>query len=223
MLEPQWLAVTGARMTDFERILIILERHVSRIHARSVLKHALGEHRLSVNDFSVQHLAKIDADLERGLRLFTTDMVTNRALREVATLIDGRSPRSEPCKVEISIEADISRARNAARHMCEQLAAKSFSIQKVTTIVSELARNIVSYTHGGNVELAAQQEASHQRMIIRAADRGPGITNLAHVMSGEYRSRTGLGRGLIGTKRLADHFEITTGTDGTHVLAEVRL
>jgi serine/threonine-protein kinase RsbT len=210
-------------MTDFERILIILERHVSPIHARSVLKHALGEQRLSPRDFSIRHLSKIDAELERGLRLFTTDFVTNRVIREVAGLLEDRATRMEPCTVQIAIEADISRARNAARHMCEQLGAKSFSIQKVTTIVSELARNIVSYTHGGNVELVWQQESTHQSMVIRAADRGPGISNLAHVMSGDYRSRTGLGRGLIGTKRLADHFEITTATDGTHILAEVRL
>jgi serine/threonine-protein kinase RsbT len=43
------------------------------------------------------------------------------------------------------------------------------------------------------------------------------------VLSGEYRSKTGLGRGLLGTKRLADTFDIATSPNGTHILAEVRL
>jgi serine/threonine-protein kinase RsbT len=43
------------------------------------------------------------------------------------------------------------------------------------------------------------------------------------VMSGEYRSKTGLGRGIIGTKRLADSFDIATSSKGTQILAEVRL
>ena len=53
----------------------------------------------------------------------------------------------EPSTVEINLELDISTARNAARRMCEQAGA-AFAIQKVTTIVSELARNIVSYGQG---------------------------------------------------------------------------
>jgi serine/threonine-protein kinase RsbT len=93
----------------------------------------------------------------------------------------------------------------------------------VTTIVSELARNIVSYTAGGKIELVWKQEREQQRIVICATDRGPGIANLAHVLSGEYRSKTGLGRGLVGTKRLADSFDIATSSKGTHILAEVRL
>jgi len=210
-------------MKDFERIIRILERHVSPIHARSVLRHALSEHRLSANHFSINDLSKIDRALERGLRLFSSEIVSNRALEDVAALLKNKPLNVQPCSLEVSAEADISRARNAARHMCEQLGAQGFAIQKVTTIVSELARNIVSYTAGGKIELVWLQEPEHRQMIIRAADRGPGISNLAHVLSGEYRSKTGLGRGIIGTKRLADHFDITTGSDGTRIVAEVRL
>jgi serine/threonine-protein kinase RsbT len=42
-------------------------------------------------------------------------------------------------------------------------------------------------------------------------------------MGGQYQSRTGLGKGLLGTKRLADRFQITTGAQGTQVTAEVAL
>ena len=208
-------------MTDIDRIIRILERHVSAIHARSVVRHALSEHRLPPGDFRLSNLNKLVGSLERGLRLFSSELITNRAMQDVVALLKNKPAQVEPCSLEIGAEVDISRARNAARHLCEQVEAKSYSIQKVTTIVSELARNIVSYTAGGKIELYWQQDPS--LMTIRAVDRGPGISNLAHVMSGEYRSKTGLGRGLIGTKRLSDHFDITTGAEGTRIIAEVRL
>ena len=209
-------------MNDYVKIIRVLERHISPIHARSVLSHALSDHRLSKNEFRLSQLTKIHAALMRGLRLFLSENATERALQEVAALNKNAQSTVEPCSIEIATEADISRARNAARHLCEQLGAQGYSIQKGTTIVSELARNIVSYTTGGKIELR-WNDVPVQRMVIRAIDRGPGISNLEHVLSGQYRSKTGLGRGLLGSKRLADHFEITTGPSGTNILCEVRL
>jgi serine/threonine-protein kinase RsbT len=58
---------------------------------------------------------------------------------------------------------------------------------------------------------------------VRATDQGPGIPNLNEVLSGRYRSKTGLGKGLIGVKRLATRFTIHTDASGTHIEAEVRL
>ena len=171
----------------------------------------------------MSQLAKLVPSMERGLRLFSSEVVINRALQDVGTLVSKKTDSAEPCTVDIGVEADISRARNAARHMCEQLGGKGYSIQKVTTIVSELARNIVSYTPGGKIDLSWKLDRDHNRLVIVATDRGSGIPHLAHVLSGEYRSKTGLGRGLIGTKRLADSFDITTTSKGTHILAEVRL
>jgi serine/threonine-protein kinase RsbT len=210
-------------MTDFERMIQIVERHVSSIHARSVVRHALSEHRLSPSEFRMSQLSKITPALARGLGLFSSEVIINRVMQDIGAIASTTPTNIEPCSIEISIEADISRARNTARHMCEQLGGKSYAIQKVTTIVSELARNIVSYTPGGKIELMWQQEAEHKRFVICATDRGSGIQNLAHVLSGDYRSKTGLGRGLIGTKRLADSFDIATSSKGTHILAEVRI
>lgn len=210
-------------MTDFERMISILERHVSPIHARSVVRHALSEHRLSPHEFRMSHLSKIATALERGLRLFSSEVVINRAMQDVGSLVTKKPTAVEPCSIEINVEADISRARNAARSICERLDGKGYTIQKVTTIVSELARNIVSYSVGGKIEVVWKQDRDGHRVVICATDRGPGISNLPHVLSGEYRSKTGLGRGLLGTKRLADAFDIATSPNGTHILAEVRL
>lgn len=219
--------MTSSGTTDFERLAKILERHLSPMNARSVLRQSLSESKLSSTQFTLGDLKVINDALERGLRLFTTESVATRALRDIQALTRAAAPSShapqvEPSTVEINIEADISRARNVARSMCETLGAKGFSLQKVTTIVSELARNIQSYAGSGKIELSVKG-GGKPRVVIRAIDRGPGIPNLAHVMSGEYRSRTGLGRGILGTKRLADHFDINTGAFGTQILAEVEL
>jgi serine/threonine-protein kinase RsbT len=214
------LSMTSSGTTDFERLAKVLERHISPMNARSVLRQSLSEHKLSSNQFTFGDLRVINGTLERGLRLFTTDAVLQRALREIGALprTSSLAPQVEPT----TIEPDISRARSAARSMCEHLGAKGFSLQKVTTIVSELARNIQSYAGQGKIELSVKT-GSKPRVVIRATDRGPGIPNLPLIMSGEYRSRTGLGRGILGTKRLADHFEINTGSFGTQILAEVEL
>ena len=70
---------------------------------------------------------------------------------------------------------------------------------RVLTIVSELARNIASYSHGGSIELSRQERA----ILVRAVDRGPGIADLPQILEGRYRSRTGLGLGILGVKRTA--------------------
>jgi serine/threonine-protein kinase RsbT len=209
-------------MNDFERVTRVLERHLSPIHARSVLRHALSEHKLQPTDFKLTDLAKMNGSLERGLRLFVTEVAATRAARDIAALQSSKALTVEPSTIEIGAELDISTARNAARRMCEQVGASGFVLQKVTTIVSELARNIVSYSQGGRIELSWKASPSG-RVVIRAIDRGPGIPNLQHIMSGNYVSRTGLGRGLTGTQRLANYFDITTGPSGTNVVAEVQL
>ena len=93
--------------------------------------------------------------------------------------------------------------------------------QRVTTVVSELSRNIVAYTPGGYLEL--ELKAMPPRLAIRASDRGSGIPNLPEILAGKYRSRTGLGRGLLGTKQLAQRFDISTGASGTTIEAEIQL
>ncbi|MCE9575730.1 MAG: histidine kinase [Deltaproteobacteria bacterium] len=123
----------------------------------------------------------------------------------------------------IKAESDVSEARLAARGLCEQLGARRVVAQKASTVVSELARNIFMYTaSGGTIELVPTA-GPRPKLLIKAYDEGPGIPNLDEIMAGRYRSRTGLGAGLLGAKRLVERFEITTGATGTRISAEVDL
>jgi signal transduction histidine kinase len=97
--------------------------------------------------------------------------------------------------------------------------ALGFSAQdqtRISTAVSEIARNAYEYAGGGKVEFLAGI-AAPQSLIVRISDRGPGIADLPLILSGLYRSEHGLGIGITGSRTLMDEFEVETGADGTLV------
>ena len=119
--------------------------------------------------------------------------------------------------VPIRAEGDLGHARMVARETCKLVGLRGYRAQKVVTAVSELARNIARYTPGGQVRFSV--DVSSDLIIIIAEDEGAGIANLDEIFAGEYRSRTGLGRGLLGSRELADSFDIETGASGTTIRA----
>ena len=209
-------------MNELDDIRAVLERFVSPIIARPMLQKALRERNLTPERFKEGDAYKIGPLLERGVNLFVAEHDRDRAIQALKDLCERSKPGAEPCQIKILSENDIGVVRNEARRICEEVGAGSYTVQKVTTIVSELARNIVSYASRGTLEIVPIT-GQGRRIILRAADNGPGIPNLELVLSGKYRSKTGLGRGLLGTKRLADHFDVSTGATGTLVVAEVLL
>ncbi len=46
--------------------------------------------------------------------------------------------------------------------------------------------------------------------LISIRDKGRGIPNLDEILGGKYVSQTGMGLGMIGAKRLMDHFQVQT-------------
>lgn len=82
---------------------------------------------------------------------------------------------------------------------------------------AELARNMLQYAGGGHIRFA---EVLSPRKGLEAffEDRGPGIADLDGVLDPKYRSMTGMGMGLRGSKRIADEFLIDTQPgDGTRI------
>ena len=207
---------------DVEAITSILERYMSRMNARGLIARAFQERGLSVASLKREDLVRCSPALRRGIELFVPPRLQPEALDRFKEFFRERSDSSS-CRVEVKRETDITTARAEARRLCENAGASAFSMQKVTTIVSELARNIVLYAKEGSVEVGFVNQQRNSHIVITAIDQGPGIPNLTHIMGGNYQSRTGLGKGLLGTKRLADRFTITTGTQGTSIIAEVTL
>ena len=195
---------------------------MSKVNARSLVARALQERGLSEHSLTRQDLAKCSPAIRRGIELFVSSRLQSEALDRFKEFFRSRSG-SEASRIDLQKESDISVARAEARRLCEIAGASAFAMQKVTTIVSELARNIVLYAQRGSIEVSLISKDSACQIAIRAVDKGPGIPNLKQIMAGQYQSRTGLGKGLLGTKRLADNFDVASSSEGTSVSAEVSL
>lgn len=204
-----------------EQVLTVLGRRLSSINAGNVVARALRDARITPGSLTADDVRRLQPVLERGLRLFLPISTVAEVLADLARALAPAEPLVARL-IAIRTEPDISEARLAARVMCDQLGARRVITQKVATVVSELARNIYMYTPGGTVELIPGGER-RPHLTIEAIDQGEGIANLDEVLAGRYRSRTGLGAGLIGTRRLVDSFAIDTGPGGTRVVVGVDL
>jgi signal transduction histidine kinase/DNA-binding response OmpR family regulator len=113
-------------------------------------------------------------------------------------------------------ERDVVQARQRAREIAAMVGFDNQEQIRLATATSEMARNAFRYARGGKVTFAVQTGRT-QTLEIVISDTGPGITNLNEIFEGRYRSDTGLGLGIMGTKRLMDKFEITSSNTGTVV------
>ncbi len=112
-------------------------------------------------------------------------------------------------------EHDVVAARQRARQIAELLGLSVQEQTRVSTAVSEIARNAVRYAHGGRVEYHLDQERG--QLAISVCDSGPGIVELESVLNGRYRSPSGMGLGIVGAQRLMDGFDVSTSPTGTAV------
>ncbi len=119
--------------------------------------------------------------------------------------------------VAVQYEQDVVVSRQRARQIAGLLGFDGQDQTRIATAVSEIARNAYRYAGGGKVEFSVEGESPPQVLHVRVSDKGPGITDVSHVLSGKYRSTTGMGIGLIGAHRLMDRVEVRTshgqGTD----------
>jgi signal transduction histidine kinase/DNA-binding response OmpR family regulator len=121
--------------------------------------------------------------------------------------------------VAIRYEQDVVVARQRARQIASLVGFDGQDQTRIATAVSEIARNAYRYANGGKVEFSLEGQSAPQLLLVRIQDQGPGITDLNHIMSGGYRSRTGMGIGILGAHRLMDQVDIKSSLDkGTDVL-----
>jgi len=118
----------------------------------------------------------------------------------------------------IESELDVVAARQRAREIA---GICGFALQdqaRISTAISELARNVYNYAGKGRIEFSIEGSTSPQVFKMVIEDKGPGIPHIDVVLSGTYQSTTGMGIGLIGAKRLMDQFSIDTGKTGTTIV-----
>ncbi len=110
--------------------------------------------------------------------------------------------------VSIRYERDTVAARQRARQIARLLGFNQLDQTRVSTAVSEIARNAFNYAGGGRVEYFLEGRTAPQLLIIKVSDSGPGIAALDQILDGQYQSETGMGLGIVGSRRLMDQFQV---------------
>ena len=109
-------------------------------------------------------------------------------------------------QIAIATETDIVLVRSRTRRLAELIGFDSQDQTRITTAVSEIARNAYEYARGGTIEFRLTGEPARFMVVVR--DRGPGIADLSAILAGSHKSATGMGVGLLGARRLMDTFDI---------------
>ncbi len=120
--------------------------------------------------------------------------------------------------LRIQSEPDIVMARQRARQVATLLGLNTPDQVGLATAVSEIVRNAVLYAGEARVDFEIDVYSRPQFLWVQVADQGPGIHDLEGVLAGRFQSKTGLGIGLSGARRLTDRFEISSSeAEGTVV------
>ena len=115
-------------------------------------------------------------------------------------------------------EHDVVAARQRAREISRFLGFDGQDQVRIATAVSEIARNAFEYAAGGEVAFSIEGRRGPQLLVIEVSDKGPGIADLARILAGQYRSVTGMGVGIVGARRLMDHFAVRSAPGDTSIV-----
>jgi len=217
-------SLSGQNSETFNQVLQILESNtdIGFMAAKSIMRRVCNDTNHSSGYLMPRHIASLIPPLQNRLKLYLPRSAEIQSvIRKIRDIADG--PRSEdrnvPFKIAIDHEGAVQKARITAGRMAETFGFNTYARSNLSTVVSELARNIWRYAGGeGMIELS-QIEGGIQ---LTASDRGPGIPKLQldEIFSGNYKSKTGLGKGIAGTRNTMTTFDIQTAEEtGTTITA----
>ncbi len=123
--------------------------------------------------------------------------------------------------VDVMREDDVVRAHRTTRAIAAQLGFSNFEQTRISTAMSEIARNALIYGGGGSVQLSIDQATDCLEIIVM--DHGPGIVDQGAALRGEQHTGSGLGLGIPGARRLMDTLCIESSPHGTRVVMQKQL
>ena len=124
-------------------------------------------------------------------------------------------------RVQIAREEDVVAARQRARQVADALGFDRHDQTRIATAVSEIARNAFRYAGGVTADFTLYE--NERTLEVTIADHGAGIPHIDAVLGGRYQSGTGMGVGIVGSRRVMDDFDVTTTPKGTSVRMVKRL
>lgn len=113
-------------------------------------------------------------------------------------------------KIRVVSDYDISVAIIEIGKVAEGIGFTAAATMKISTAVSELARNLIKYAGGGMVSARVIEDGRRKGIQILVSDRGPGIENVEEALSDRFSTGGTLGLGLPGVERMMDEFDLTT-------------
>jgi signal transduction histidine kinase len=130
---------------------------------------------------------------------------------------DGAHATQPILTLVVGTEFDVIASRLRARQIAALCGFGNLDQARIATAISELARNIFNYASAGSVAFAVTDRMHPQQLVVTVQDSGPGIANLELILSGGYRSTTGMGLGILAARRLMEQCDIRTGPAGTSI------
>jgi serine/threonine-protein kinase RsbT len=199
------------------QVLRELSRHISEPNARALLLAAASASGVAVSRLGPSQMPALITQITKTFEVFG---LAPDAKKQCLANLQALSPSGLESEVVIPIvkEDDIVASREAGKQMCQRIGFTDVACVKVATVISELARNIWKYAGEGSIT-ARVFPGPRRGIEIVASDHGPGIPDIEAVLSPRYRSRSGMGMGLRGTRRVMDHLEIKSNPGrGTTVI-----
>lgn len=109
--------------------------------------------------------------------------------------------------IQIRNENHILLARQQARRIAELLQFDAVDQSRISTATSELARDMILFTSGGEIQflLKAETNTHSLNVVVRGNDPAP-LEMMVAALEGRARIRSEQGKGFINAKRLMDLF-----------------
>jgi anti-sigma regulatory factor (Ser/Thr protein kinase) len=125
-----------------------------------------------------------------------------------------------PQTIEIQHSSDISKARQAANSLGEDLGFDPTACEEISLAMTELATNLVKHAQGGKLTLTPLDESGRIGLAIESVDSGPGIADVEQALTDRFSTVGTRGTGLGAINRLMDNLDITSELGrGTSIIA----
>ena len=111
-------------------------------------------------------------------------------------------------EVPLKTSGDVVAARQRVRQWATDLHFSLVDQTKLVTAASELARNALDHGHGGKMTMEIVNGLAKTGLKLVFEDNGPGSPDIQAAMKDGFTTRSGMGLGLGGSKRLVNEFQI---------------
>jgi len=110
--------------------------------------------------------------------------------------------------LKVQKDLDVIYIREVGREVSAEIGFGVLDQTRITTAISELARNVIVHADCGLVVIKKIQTGDKIGIVIICKDEGPGIEDIDKALKEGYTSSGGLGIGMAGARRLMDEFHV---------------